>query len=80
MLDPVYKDKIIEAISQYFNINKGSVSEAATLWEAFKATIRGTCISRAVGILKDIRGNMRGWRLHLNNSSGNKKPDRMQTH
>lgn len=37
------------------HLNKGSVNSASTLWEAFKTTIRGICISTTAGILKDIR-------------------------
>lgn len=50
LLDP-FTHTIWEAITQYFAQNKGSVGSAAILWEAFKATIQGTC-------MKDIRGQL----------------------
>lgn len=55
LLDSTYTETIGQAIADYFELNQTSTDDASLLWEAFKATIRGVCISTNAGILKDIR-------------------------
>lgn len=58
LADPVFKEDIRKAIEDYFELNSGTVDTWATLWEGFKATIRGVCISKYVGSLREIRAAM----------------------
>lgn len=50
VLDPVFKEEINVAVRDYFDINTGSVDSQIVLWGAFKAVIRGVCISKHAGI------------------------------
>ena len=49
LLDSVFQAELREAITKYFTENVGTVVSCVTLWEAFKVTIRGHCISKQHG-------------------------------
>lgn len=55
LLDPVYHRELQQAIEEFFQLNAGTVQSSCTLWEAFKVTIRGHCISKHVGIRGDLQ-------------------------
>lgn len=42
---PNTKDHLLKKLSEFFQINEGTVSKTSTLWEAHKAFFRGECIS-----------------------------------
>lgn len=60
---PETKNKLDAVLTEYFQLNTGSVSSLSTLWESHKAFIRGQCIS--VGSLVAERSLIRfptvGW-------------------
>lgn len=65
LLDDQFNEAVRAAIELYFELNTGSVTSWATLWEAFKAYIRGICISQHAGTLRDIRKSLQTLELRL---------------
>lgn len=55
LLDPIFQAELEQEILEFFPRNEHSVTQCSTVWEAFKVTIRGICIAKGGGILKDIR-------------------------
>lgn len=55
LLVEVFRTELHGGIVEYFDLNTGSVQSWAALWEAFKAYIRGVCISKHAGLLRDLR-------------------------
>lgn len=54
LLESAFKEEIRTEITQFFSTNEGSVDSPSTLWETFKAVIRGACISKQAGVLQSI--------------------------
>lgn len=57
--DAVFHEELGTEIQAYFTLNRDSVREVATIWEAFKATIRGVCISKGFGVLRDLQNTLK---------------------
>lgn len=57
--DDAFHAEIRDAIEEYFRLNTDTVDTWATLWEAFKAFIRGVCISKRGGILRSLQAELR---------------------
>lgn len=58
LLDQVLHEDLRGKIEDYFTLNEGTVESPGTLWEAFKALVRGDCIALKTGVLKDIRNTL----------------------
>lgn len=54
-LNPAHLLDLEQEIQDFFTRNVESVPSLTTVWEAFKVMIRGWCISKGGGVLKDIR-------------------------
>ncbi|KAJ1203379.1 hypothetical protein NDU88_007166 [Pleurodeles waltl] len=52
--DALFRPELKEAIIEFFQLNEGSVATWVVLWNVFKAYIRGICISKHSGVLRDI--------------------------
>ncbi|KAJ1127163.1 hypothetical protein NDU88_005566 [Pleurodeles waltl] len=60
LLDSVFPGELATTITDFFQINKGSVANVGIVWETFNVYIRGITIAKHAGVLRSIRG-----RLHL---------------
>lgn len=56
--DTVLREELRTAIVNYFALNTGSVSTQSALWEAFKACIRGVCMSTQTAVLRDLKRSL----------------------
>ena len=56
--DKLFVAELRKSIKGYFTLHTGSVDSNALLWEAFKVTIRGHCISKQNGVLKTLRAHL----------------------
>ncbi|XP_078518997.1 vomeronasal type-2 receptor 26-like [Lissotriton helveticus] len=64
--DDLFRQELYVAIEDYFEINTGSVDSEAVLWEGFKAYMRGVCISKSTGLLRDLRNTLSQLESELN--------------
>ena len=53
-----FVESLREAITNFIVDNVGTVYSVATVWEAFKCTIRGHCIAHQCGVLHALRASL----------------------
>ncbi|XP_078524864.1 vomeronasal type-2 receptor 26-like [Lissotriton helveticus] len=59
LLDSEFQAELREECLEFFKRNKDSVQDVETIWDAFKATLRGLCISKGSGVLKSILNRLK---------------------